>query len=223
MLPGMYAGMSGAGAPDAMWKEALEIETESARSRHYIGAVIDFVQAFDRLDKALVADVLRAAGMPALVLAAYEQYHANLWYRNSLGLGVGEAHQRPCSIPQGCALSMPSFSLLLRPWLVRMQAQGVSARTLADDIRLLVVQRDGETQWHLEKRFNVALEDTICFLGSMGADIALGKSSIFASYGAARRRYRHAKWGARLEPTHSRPDAVTEVEHTSYSVGLQSP
>ena len=135
-LPEMYAGVPGPSAADATWLESLDAELADARGEAYAGAGIDCVKAFDRVERAVVYEVLRRAGLPESVVDAYARFQEDLTFRNILGLGVGQAHAKRCAISQGCPLSMPVFALLLRPWILRVRRHGVVARSLADDIKL---------------------------------------------------------------------------------------
>ena len=197
----MFAGIRGVGAPDATWQEALDLELAAAKDRKFGGAGIDLYKAFDVLDRNVVYTVMRKGGIPESVVSAYQRFFDSLKFRNKLGLGVGQPHQKYCAIAQGCALSMPLFALVLRPWIIRMRQHGVIPRTLADDVRVYGVQSGLQLENQpctLTARLRSAVEDTFVFMDAMGASVSVSKSHIYASHGDLRKTMGAIQWGSGL-------------------------
>ena len=197
----MFAGVCGVGASGAIWQEALDIELATADGRQFAGAGVDLYKAFDMTDRHLMYHIMRVGGVPHHIVGAYERYFERVCFRNRLGLGVGAPYQKYCAIAQGCALSMPLFALLLRPWVSRMRGIGVIPRTLADDVRIQASQsglQEDEHQCTMMGRLQTAGELTFCFMDAMGAAISVSKSHLYASRADIRGKLRTMQWGSSL-------------------------
>ena len=196
---------------DATWQEALDLELATARDLQYAGAGIDLYKAFDMLDRHLIYHIMEVGGVPPNIVDTYRRFFEQLQFRNRLGLGVGAPYHKHCAIAQGCALSMPLFALLLRPWILKMRGLGVIPRTLADDIRVQATQSgimQDEESCTMMGRFKSACEHTFLFLDAMGAAASMGKSHLYASRADIRRKLKDMQWGALL-PT----DRGGRLEH----------
>ena len=112
------------------------MEIATAENSQFGRAGIGLYKAFDMTDRHIIYRIMREGGLPERVVGTYERYFEGLEFRNRLGLGVGAPHTKYCALAQGCALSMPVFALLLRPWILKTRAHGVMPRTLADDVRV---------------------------------------------------------------------------------------
>ena len=96
----MYAGVPGRGAVDA-WHEVLAtLENCKLEERSYCGGVADIATCFDQIKRAMLYQVVAAAGMPTGVLIAYKAYLETLLLYNVLAGGIGAPHQRRCGIPK---------------------------------------------------------------------------------------------------------------------------
>ena len=73
---------------------------------------------------------------------AYRAFLEEVQVHNSVAGGLGRGYKKPCSIPQGCPLSMAITALLMRPWILKMQELGATGRVLADDM-LVVAEGPG--------------------------------------------------------------------------------
>merc|ERR1711965_1058606 len=144
---------------------------------------------------------MKVGGVPPNVIGTYSRYFEQVQFRNRLGLGVGAPYYKFCAIAQGCALSMPLFALLLRPWILRVRGLGVIPRTLADDVRIQATQsglHQDEGNCTMMGRFKSACEHTFLFLDAMGAAASIGKSHLYASRADIRRKLKGMQWGALL-------------------------
>ena len=199
----MFAGIGGVGASDATWQEALEIEMATVENRRYGGAGVDLYKAFDMTDRHLIYYIMRVGGLPERIVGTYKRLFEKLQCRNKMGLGVGAPYAKYCALAQGCAISMPIFALLLRPWILRMRTHGVLPRTLADDVRIFArqsgLQSEGIpcTMW---ERVREAIEGTFVFMDCMGAAISISKSSLYGSDRETRRTLAETQWGTTLAP-----------------------
>ena len=114
----MFAGVEGFGADDAWWETALTLEQDQLNNTNYSTGAADIYKCFDQLARPLLYHLMQVAGMPPRVIQAYRSYQEQLHIHNSLALGIGQSHQRPTGIPQGCPLSMMLVALLMRPWML---------------------------------------------------------------------------------------------------------
>ena len=96
--------------------------------------------------------------MPTKVFESYIRFHESVHTRNTIAGGLGKAHYKKCGIPQGCPLSLCLTSVLVRPWVCKMEDMGVQARILADD--MLIIARG---QLH-GSRIKRALDETHRYL-----------------------------------------------------------
>ena len=185
----MFAGIGVFGAADATSEEALEMELAAAEGLDCGGAGIDLYKAFAMTDRHIVYAIMRTGGLPEQLVGTYERFFEDLSFRNKLGLGVGAPHRKYCALAQGCALSMPMFALILRPWVHRMRTHGVIPRTLADDVRVHANQsglRGDDHPCTLVARLTGAIDEAFLFMDQMGASISTSKSHLYASCASIR-------------------------------------
>ena len=93
----------------------------SFRKHKLLWAVADIAKFFDQIRRTLVYAMVRAAGMPEGILAAYQAYFENLQVYNCLAGGIGQPYRRKCGIAQGCPFSMTIVALIMRPWIMGMR------------------------------------------------------------------------------------------------------
>lgn len=143
-LPEMHAGVHEMGAVDAWHKALNNIEEVKINATPFCGGVADIAKFSDRRRRrrGIVYKMASAAGMPTMILRAYEAYIENLLLYNCHAGGVGRPHRRKCCVPQGCPFSIMMVALMMRPWISYMRAfGGVQCLILADDI-LIVAEDD---------------------------------------------------------------------------------
>ena len=103
-----------------------------------MGGALDLFKCFDQVLRPLLYAVLRLAGLPEPVLMAYINYQEQIVIYNSFNGTIGKPHRHPAGIPQGCPFSMIFIALLLRPGGLQIRESGAIARTLADDLLVIV-------------------------------------------------------------------------------------
>ena len=86
------------------------------KAPHSRGRGADIFKCFDQIVRVLLLDLLAAGGFPPRLSRAYKQFHAKLYYRNTVAGGLGEVHMHLCGVPQGCPLNMTFIVFLLCPW-----------------------------------------------------------------------------------------------------------
>ncbi|MCP3677941.1 MAG: hypothetical protein GY721_10250, partial [Deltaproteobacteria bacterium] len=133
-LGAMYAGLPYRGAEQAIWHLALDIEEALLSGEEVSLFSIDLFKCFDQINRPLLYRLLSLAGVPEGVVRAYRCFQERVMVYNHLASGLGAPHRRARGIPQGCPLSMLFTALLLRPWIIEMQAGGAIPRVLADDL-----------------------------------------------------------------------------------------
>ena len=114
--PEMYAGIAGMSAEEAWYSTAIQLERARLQGQPATGASVYIHKCFDQLVRELVYHTLEEAGCPEPLLDAYKSFLEDLIVHNFINGHVGVGHHHRCGIPQGCPLSMPFVSLLLRPW-----------------------------------------------------------------------------------------------------------
>eukprot|EP00973_Karenia_brevis_P039592 5467371-Karenia_brevis.AAC.1 len=119
---------------------------------------------------------------------AYVQFQENAVIHNSILGCIGQGHQHPCGIPQGCPLSMVFVSLYLRAWMQQMTSIHAIPRSLADDVMLLA---RGSRALHIFQR---GFEDTMSHLIDMGGRLAPRKSKVFSNVDAYRLWLQTYEW-----------------------------
>ena len=184
----MYAGVQGKGAEDGWYATAVALEPATATGRHYTAGAVDIMKCFDQLQRPLIYELARKAGMPEAVVATYEAYQENMKAMNSLAGGLGKPYRKPASIPQSCPLSMALIGLLMTPWIRMMEAGQEQPRVLADDIFLLAVG-DGHAA-----RFERSFDITHRYIADMGSRMEPKKSLILSSCSDTREAMRSKKW-----------------------------
>ena len=141
----MFAGVLGAGAEDAAWLTALEMEHHAMHDIPMSGGVADIRKCFDAIIRQLVYFLLWIAGCPRGVITAYRNMMEHMIVYNTISSGLGKPHRRRCGILQGCPFSMMIMALLMRTWILVMANFAVSPRVLADDVFLYA-----QGEWHVE-------------------------------------------------------------------------
>ena len=93
-LRSMFAGGPGAGADDAWYTAALQLESWQAQNIPAVGGSIDIYKCFDQLIRLLVYIVLTRTGFPPRVLTAYVnlQENADIYFSFSGHLGMPHEH-----------------------------------------------------------------------------------------------------------------------------------
>ena len=135
----MYAGVEGSGAEEGWYTTALSLEKFQLDNTNFAGSCADIYKCFDQISRPLLYHLAKVAGMPTNILNTYMRFQEQLTIYNTLALGIGWPHKRPCGIPQGCPLSMMLVSRMLRPWMSVMEEQNAIARTLSDDMMVITV------------------------------------------------------------------------------------
>ena len=187
-LPSMYAGVPGAGAEDAAWLTALEMEYCDLHNIPVSAGGADIRKCFDVIIRQLVYFILWLGGCPHGVLTAYRNMLEHMIIYNSIASGLGKGHQRPCGIPQGCPFSMMIIALLMRPWLLIIQQTKAKPRVLADDVFLFAT---GE--WHVEQ-LTQGYTATLQYIEDIGGRTAPEKSFIVSTSEAARTWFKGFTW-----------------------------
>ena len=135
--------------------------------------------------------------MPTKVLWAYSRLMNSVQVVNCLSTGAGKMYQKPCSIPQGCPLSMTILALMTYPWIQLVkQWRCVKPRALADDLCLWSCQQDTDDDDEAEylHQWVQAVQATLDYLRNMGAAPAHGKSLLLASDTRRRKQLRDITW-----------------------------
>ena len=171
----MFAGIAGMPAEEVWYSTAIQIERARMLGQPATGAPVDIHKCFDQLVREHVYHVLEEADCPEPLLVAYKVFLENLVVHNFVNGHVGVGHHHRCGIPQGCPLSMPVVSLLLRPWAQLVKEHGCKPRSLADDL-LIVAEGEGHA-----KKLSLALDATLTFLSDMGGKVAPSKSLVFST------------------------------------------
>ena len=130
------------------------------------------------------------AGLPEEILVAYANFQEQMLIYNSVHGSVGQSHKHPAGIPQGCPFSMIFIALLLRPWSLQISEFGAIARTLADDLLVLV------SGHRVLSVFTHVFHLTMVHLHDLGGKIAPTKSKIFATLADHRRWLQTYMWPA---------------------------
>ena len=130
------------GAQAAWWVTALELEHLNCQGVSVTGGSADLRKAFDEIQRELLYELLRKGGFPERVLKTYIKFQETLLVHNAVRQGLGLPYHRPCSIPQGCPLSIVFMAYMMRPWVLMMKDMGAELRVLADDIMVSVAGAD---------------------------------------------------------------------------------
>ena len=221
--PELFAGVEGRGAADAAFATALRMELCTLKGTDYVGGAVDVFKCFDQLLRPLIGKVLEAGGMPDRVRSTYCGFLEELTVRNTIAGGVGKRYDRKTGIPQGDPMSMMATAILLRPWVLQMRDEGVTARVLADDLQILSHGKN------CAERFRRAYEQTHSHLMDMGARIQPSKCVVFSNDGAIRQWLRGYRWrqlgtvvdvvndcrdlGARISVTQRKTGGYTNCAH----------
>ena len=104
--PEIFAGFEGAGAEEAAYTTALQLEHCRLHGTEFTGGAADIYKFFDQVHRYLLYRLREEAGMPKGVLDAYRRFLDEMMVYNAVAGGAGEAYNKPTSIPQGDPLSM---------------------------------------------------------------------------------------------------------------------
>ena len=116
MDPSAYGGVPGKSAADATWAQGFLLEQARAQGKAVSTLSIDIYKCVDQISRPLIYTLALAMGAPFGVMRAWMGMMSSMVVMNSLASGEGECYHRPCSIPQGCPLSMLWLTLLTTPW-----------------------------------------------------------------------------------------------------------
>ena len=123
----LFAGTTApCGAEDAWYLMGVDMELARLSDQPLTGGSADIWKCFDQVQRCLLYFLLEAAGFPKPILRAYKNFHERVHYHNTIGKALGAPHRKPCSIPQGCPLSMMMTSFSFHPWVALMKAMNVS-------------------------------------------------------------------------------------------------
>ena len=189
-LPNMFGGVQGVGAEEAWYSTAIDLELCMVKGISMVGGALDLFKCFDQVLRPLLYAVLQIAGLPEPILVAYRNYQEQMVIYNSFNGAIGEPHRHPAGIPQGCPFSMVFIALLLRPWSLQISQFGALARTLADDLLVLV------QGFRVLSVFAHVFDLTMVHLHDLGGKIAPLKSKIFATCADHRRWLQTYTWPA---------------------------
>ena len=115
---------------EAWYSTALHLERVRLQGLPATGASVDIHKCFDQLVRELVYHVLEEVGCPDEILVAYQSFSEKMIAHNFVNGHVGNGHHHRCGIPQGCPLSMPIVSLLMRPLAKLVEGHGCKPRSL---------------------------------------------------------------------------------------------
>ena len=183
----LYAGGEPIGTITATYGVGIMMEEIHLEGEECCGAAIDMAKYFDQVNRDLVYDLARAAGMPEKILQAYKRYPENLKVRNTIGKALGTPYRAKAGIPQGDPFSMLAAALIMRAWTAMMRAEGITPYVYVDDIML--VQRGQNIG-----NFTNALNKTLEYIQSMGAQISQKKSHMFATSPETEDRLSRVTW-----------------------------
>ena len=210
----MFGGVQGVGAEEAFYTTALDVEFAITHSVPLVGGSRDLYKCFDQILRPLLYEILRLAGLPAPVLVAYANYQESMLIYNSFNGAIVQPHKHPAGIPQGCPFSMIFIGLLLRPWMLQVQEIGATARTLADDLLVIV------SGHRVLSVFAHIFHLTMVHLHDLGGRIAPRKSKLFATVGDHRRWLQTYNWPAlntNIEVVHHMRDLGASLDTTLVS------
>ena len=80
----MYAGVGSQGAEDAWYALTSEVETYKMAGEDFVGGAVDVAKCFDQISRQLVYKLAKKAGMPPVILSAYQRYQENMKVHNTL-------------------------------------------------------------------------------------------------------------------------------------------
>jgi hypothetical protein len=183
-----FAGVGPNGAEDAWYTTSLQVELARLQDQEVTGATADVWKCFDQICRKFLYLILALGGCPDRIITAYENFHEGATYYNSLAGSLGEAHQHPNGIPQGCPLSMTFVAFWLRPWVMMVKERAGIPRLLADDILVMAIGHKHE------QLFKDCYDLTHQFLQDVGAKIASSKCFAFSTHPTTRRRLRLHYW-----------------------------
>ena len=113
---------------------AAEAEAARHSKKDVTGISFDLYKAFDRSPRTQIYAPAIKPGMPPKVLLTYHNYIENLWARDALALGIGQANKKVLSIRHGCPLNMMWLGVLTSPWATQIKALGGVPKRMADDL-----------------------------------------------------------------------------------------
>lgn len=188
VTPDIHAGVEGQGAADAAYETAVRMELDRLRGEACTGGAADVYKCFEQIRRQLLYKIMEETGMPQRIRRACQNFQENLEVHNTIAGGMGEAHKKPTSIPQGDPFSMMLTSLLMRAWIMQMHAMAVQPRLLADDLQILC------TEPNRLQLFGAGFTTTQEHLEDMGARLAPSKSMTFPTDVATGGWLRKHKW-----------------------------
>ena len=92
----------------------------------------DIYKCFDQIPRALIYELMRRAGGLECVVTGYSNFLDDMIVRNMLAGGYGEGYTKECSMHQGCPMGMMVVALLIRPWLLKNEADGPVVEWMRD-------------------------------------------------------------------------------------------
>ena len=101
-LSEMYAGVGSQGAEDAWYAFATQKGHLDMLKTPYAGGTVDIQKCFDQINRELLGQMAKNAGMDPVVLEAYLRFQNNLLVHNAVARGIGIGFTRRTGIPQGC-------------------------------------------------------------------------------------------------------------------------
>jgi ribonuclease HI len=181
----------GKGARQAWLHTGLAYEHHKLQGLEIAGGSIDIFKCFDQINRTLLYDLARDAGMPRRVLDPYFAYIDNLQVRYQMGQDIGIKHHERCSIPQGCPFSMAMVALITRTWVLAMEEINVEPRCLADDLLFSAIGTGHRS------RAIQAMRASRSFFVDMGARVADNKCFMFATDAATRSFLSKFNWDSK--------------------------
>ena len=182
----MFGLYEGTGAQGAWYRSAVVREEALLSARPFSGSCDDIWKAYDGISRELAVAVACVAGFPRKLARAYMAFHSGLVIHNGLAQGLGAPRCRARSIPQGCPWSNALLGLLLRPLMLQLRVIGTVPRLLADDLETMAF---GPRHPALLRHARREVDRHLLVMGTR-ASTGKGKSHVFASAKAGRRRLR---------------------------------
>ena len=168
-----YAGAWGRGAEGAWYATATTVEAELLASCMLSGAVTDIYKCFDMLSRLNLAVVLRLAGFPTRLWAAYFKMAEQRRFYLKMTQGFGQPFIKERSIPQGDPWSMMMLALILKPGITLLRHLETVPRCLADDL-LLLSRGPGHAQ-----RTSQGLSSLLAYLKLIGVIVSTAADKTF--------------------------------------------
>ena len=100
-LSSMFAGVGTQGAEDAWYAFATQKGHFDLLGTPYAGGTVDISKCFDQVNRQLLDQLAKDAGMDPGVLSAYLRFQIGLQIHKSIAGGIEKAFCRRTGIPQG--------------------------------------------------------------------------------------------------------------------------